>query len=92
MTELSGKIREMFLSGEVRQGEEVYITNVRHKEALSDAAASISYTLQAIEDQMPEDLYTVDMMDAYAALGRIIGEDVDEDLINEVFSKFCMGK
>ena len=92
LKELSGKIRELFLQGEVRQGEEVYITNVRHKEALSDAAASISYTLQAIEDQMPEDLYTVDMMDAYAALGRIIGEDVDEDLINEVFSKFCMGK
>lgn len=92
LEELSGTIREMFLSGEVQQGEEVYITNMRHKEALSDAAESLAYTLRAIEDQMPEDLYTVDMMDAYAALGRIIGEDVDEDLVNEIFAKFCMGK
>ena len=82
----------MFLTGEVRKGEEVYITNMRHKEALSAAAASLDYTLQAIADGMPEDLYTVDMMDAYAALGRIIGEDVDEDLVNEIFEKFCMGK
>ncbi len=90
--ELSGKIREMFLKGEVRQSEEVYITNIRHREALAAAAESLACTLQAIADGMPEDLYTVDMMDAYAALGRIIGEDVDEDLINEVFEKFCMGK
>ena len=92
LEELSGTIRKMFLTGEVRQGEEVYITNMRHKEALSAAAASLDYTLQAIADGMPEDLYTVDMMDAYAALGRIIGEDVDEDLVNEIFEKFCMGK
>ena len=92
LDELAGTIRGMFLSGEVRQGEEVYITNMRHKAALSDAAESLSLTLQAIADRMPEDLFTVDMMDAYAALGRIIGEDVGEDLIDEVFSEFCMGK
>ena len=90
--ELSGIIREMFLKGEVRQNGQVYITNTRHREALTAAAESLACTLQAIADGMPEDLYTVDMMDAYAALGRIIGEDVDEDLINEVFEKFCMGK
>ena len=90
--ELAEKIREMFLSGEVRQGEEIYITNVRHREALIKASESLACTLQAVADGMPEDLYTVDMMDAYSALGRIIGEDVDEDLINEVFEKFCMGK
>ena len=92
LEKLSGTIRELFLSGSVRQHEEVYITNIRHKEALSDAADSLACTLQAIRDGMPEDLYTVDMMDAYAALGRIIGEDVDEDLVNEIFDKFCMGK
>ena len=92
LEELSEKIRDLFLSGEVRQGESVYITNIRHKEALSDAEVSLAYTLKAIEDGMPEDLYTVDMMDAYTALGRIIGEDVDEDLVNEIFEKFCMGK
>ena len=92
LEELAGLIRKMFLNGSVRKHEEVFITNIRHKEALSDAAASLAYTLQAIKDGMPEDLYTVDMMDAYASLGRIIGEDVDEDLVNEIFEKFCMGK
>ena len=90
--ELAGTIRDLFLGGKIRTGEEVYITNLRHKEALSDALNSLMLTRQAIADGMPEDLYTVDLMDAYAALGRIIGEDVDEDLIDEIFSQFCMGK
>ena len=41
---------------------------------------------------MPEDFYTIDFKDAYASLGKITGEEVGEDLINEIFSKFCMGK
>ena len=48
--------------------------------------------IQSIEDQMPEDFFTIDMMNAYEALGTIIGESVGEDLVNEIFSKFCMGK
>ena len=68
------------------------ITNVRHKKALVDALFSINLVMQSIRDQMPEDFYTIDMMDAYEALGSIIGESVEEDLVNEIFSKFCMGK
>ena len=48
--------------------------------------------LKSLADQMPEDFYSIDLMSAYASLGRIIGEDVGEDLVNEIFSKFCMGK
>ena len=44
------------------------------------------------EDDMPEDFYSIDLMSAYASLGRIIGEEVGDDLVNEIFSKFCMGK
>ncbi|MBQ1391209.1 MAG: tRNA uridine-5-carboxymethylaminomethyl(34) synthesis GTPase MnmE [Firmicutes bacterium] len=85
-------VRERFFRGDIAEKQEVYITNTRHKEALQDAADAIARTLQSISDGMPEDLFTVDLMDAYAALGQVIGEDVDEDLIDRVFSEFCMGK
>ena len=89
---LAACIRDLFFHGKVRTDEEVYITNIRHKEALLEARESLSLTRQAIADRMPEDLYTVDLMDAYAALGRIVGAEVGEDLIDRIFSEFCMGK
>ena len=47
---------------------------------------------ESIENQMPEDFFTIDLMDAYESLGSITGETIGEDLVNEIFSKFCMGK
>lgn len=47
---------------------------------------------KSLEMDMPEDFYSIDLMSAYASLGRIIGEEVGDDLVNEIFSKFCMGK
>ena len=47
---------------------------------------------RSLADDMPEDFYSIDLMSAYASLGRIIGEEVEDDLVNEIFSKFCMGK
>ena len=82
----------MFLKGAVQSSGEVYITNLRHKEALERANESLTLALQSIRSGMPEDLYTVDLMDAYGALGAIIGADVSEDLIDRIFSEFCMGK
>ncbi len=90
--ELTDYIRDLFFTGTLAPGEEAYITNLRQKEALSDAAASLTLASETIENEMPEDLLLVDLMDAYAALGRIVGEDVSEDLVNEIFSRFCMGK
>ena len=72
--------------------EQVTITNVRHKEALNDAKDSLILVKQSLADDMPEDFYSIDLMNAYASLGEIIGEEVGEDLVNEIFSKFCMGK
>ncbi|MDE7478403.1 MAG: GTP-binding protein, partial [Lachnospiraceae bacterium] len=86
------KIQELFFGGEIVVNDEIYITNQRHKEALMEAYESIEMVLQSLENQMPEDFYSIDLMSAYAALGRIIGEEVGEDLVNEIFSKFCMGK
>lgn len=90
--ELGSTIREMFFHGRLHVNEEVMITNARHKQALDDAIQSLDLVLKSIQDQMPEDFYSIDLMDAYASLGNIIGEEVGEDLINTIFAKFCMGK
>ena len=89
---LEEEIRNMFFSGNLSFNDEVYITNARHKEALEDAYTSLEMVKQSIEAGMPEDFFSIDLMSAYESLGRIIGESVGEDLVNEIFSKFCMGK
>ena len=85
-------VKEMFFHGDITYNDEVYITNARHKEALQDAYNSLLQVKKSIEDQMPEDFYTIDLMSAYEKLGLIIGESVEDNLVNEIFSKFCMGK
>ena len=90
--ELEDKIKEMFFHGEVSFNDEVYITNIRQKNSLQDALDSLNLVVQSIEDDMPEDFYSIDLMSAYESLGKMIGESVEDDLVNEIFSKFCMGK
>ena len=85
-------IKEMFFHGELSYSDEIYITNIRHKEAMKNAYDSLMQVQKSIEDDMPEDFYSIDLMSAYASLGVIIGEEIEEDLVNEIFSKFCMGK
>ena len=89
---LEETIREMFFTGEVTFNDEVYITNIRHKTALQEARNSLNLVVQSILDGMPEDFYSIDLMNAYEELGSIVGEAVEDDLVNEIFSKFCMGK
>lgn len=90
--ELAEAVSEMFFSGEVTFNDEVYITNIRHKTALQEALSSLHLVVQSIEDGMPEDFFSIDLMNAYEVLGTIVGEAVEDDLVNEIFSKFCMGK
>ena len=80
----------MFYHGDISFNDEVYITNIRHKTALADALSSLKKVEESIENQMPEDFFTIDLMDAYESLGSITGETIGEDLVNEIFSKFCM--
>ena len=82
----------MFFGGEISFNDEIYITNVRHKAALKSAYESLCKVNESIEMNMPEDFYSIDLMDAYESLGNITGETIGEDLVNEIFSKFCMGK
>lgn len=90
--ELEKVIKDMFFQGEISFNEDIYITNVRHREELALAMESLRLVKQSALDGMPEDFYSIDLMSAYEALGRIIGENVEEDLVNMIFKEFCMGK
>lgn len=85
-------LKDMFFEGKLSFNNEIYITNMRHKHALMDAQMSLSMVEQSILDDMPEDFFSIDLMNAYESLGFIIGESLGEDLVNEIFSEFCMGK
>lgn len=89
---LESQIREFFFQGEVSFNDEVVITNLRHQTALRETENSLSMVLLSIENGMSEDFYSIDLTDAYTSLGKIIGEEMGEDLVNEIFSKFCVGK
>lgn len=85
-------IKELFFHGEISTDNEIMITNLRHKEALQETLYSLMQVKKSLEAEMPEDFYSIDLMSAYSSLGKIIGEEVEDDLVNEIFSKFCMGK
>lgn len=90
--EFASLLEKMFLSGKISFNDEVFLTNIRHRTAMQEAKQSFEKVLESISLGMPEDFFSIDLMDAYEALGRIVGESVGEDLVNEIFSKFCMGK
>ena len=92
LDEFKETIKEMFFQGELKGNNQLIITNERHGEALRDALSSLRLVKKSMEDGMPEDFYSIDLMSAYQSLGKIIGEEVEDDLVEEIFSKFCMGK
>lgn len=92
ITELEEKIKDMFFGGELSFNDEVYITNARHKAALEEADKSLDLVRNSILGGLPEDFFSIDLMNAYENMGKILGESVGEDLVNEIFSKFCTGK
>ena len=92
LDELEEEIKNLFFDGKISSNDETIITNVRHKDLLCKCRESLSLVEQSINNNMPEDFYSIDLMDAYKSLGTIIGESVEDDLVNEIFSKFCMGK
>lgn len=92
LDELEQKLKELFYRGKISFNDEIYITNARQKHALTEASESMKKVLESIEFGMPEDFYSIDLMGAYESLGAITGEAVGEDLVNEIFGRFCMGK
>jgi tRNA modification GTPase len=92
LQEFEQTIKDMFFEGKLSFNEDIYITNERHKEAFQQTAESLRLVRHSVEAGMPEDFYSIDLMSAYETLGKIIGENVEEDLVNMIFKEFCMGK
>ena len=82
----------MFFKGIVKTDDTLYITNSRQASCLSNAKNSLSNVLVSIDNMMPEDFFSIDLMDTYNFLGEITGETIEDDLANKIFSEFCMGK
>ena len=92
LEQLEERIRSLFFEGELSFNDEIYINNARQQAALEEAEKNLQFVKQSILDDMPEDFFSIDLMGAYESLGRILGESLGEDLVNEIFSKFCTGK
>ena len=90
--ELGDFISKLFHTGEIAEKNEIFISNLRHKKAVQEALDSICLVEDSIENGMSEDFFSIDLMNAYRVLGTILGEAVEDDLVEEIFSKFCMGK
>lgn len=89
---LEEKIAAMVLEGKVSPGDRVVVSNLRHKQALEKAAGQLAGVLQSLEIGMPTDCMAIDLKGALESLGEITGESIGEDIINEIFAQFCLGK
>ena len=92
LQELISTIEKMFLNKELDFNNEIFISNERQLQSIKNAKASLQNVLTSINKEMPEDLLTIDLTDAYTHLSHVLGIEVTDDLVNEIFSKFCMGK
>jgi len=92
MDDLADRIEELALGGEISANNEILLTNARHMQLIEDAIAGLDSAEDAFTGRMPLDLVTIDIRDAAEALGQITGESVSEDVVNEIFSRFCLGK
>ena len=90
--QLEEVLKDLFFRGEISFNDQVCITNLRQKQLLEESLAALDRVEESLQMGMPEDFYSIDLMDAYEKLGRITGEAVDDDLADEIFAKFCMGK
>ena len=85
-------VKTIFYNGDLNYNEDVIITNVRQINELRECLSSLKLVINSIDDGMPEDFYSIDLQNAYVHLGYIIGEEISDDVADEIFSKFCMGK
>lgn len=90
--EFKDVVRTIFYNGDLNYNEDVIITNVRQINELRECLSSLKLVINSIDDGMPEDFYSIDLQNAYVHLGYIIGEEISDDVADEIFSKFCMGK
>ena len=92
MSELHAAMAYAALGGKAVAPDDVLVTNARHKDALERALTHVQAAGAALTDRAPEDFVTIDLAAALSALGEITGEDASEDLLDRIFSQFCLGK
>ena len=92
LTELTDTITQMFINNKIDFNTEVFISNERKLNLIKNVVNSLSNVEEAINSGISEDFLTIDLNDAYVFLSKVLGEEIDDDLANEIFSKFCMGK
>lgn len=92
ISKLRQMIEELFYAGKINFNDEIYLSNMRQKEAVSRAVEALLLVKEGLEQGMPEDFLTIDLMNAYECLGEVIGESLRDDLADTIFEKFCMGK
>jgi tRNA modification GTPase len=90
--ELGNKISELFNLGQINFDNEMVITNVRHKNLISSAIKNLKQARIAIDEKMPLDIVTISIKNIISCMNEITGDNTSEDIINEIFSKFCLGK
>ena len=89
---LTERFKDMFLGGDVAAKESVLISNARPKNMLEKAMEALDRAIATIESGMPEDFISMDLQDALTALGEITGDSVDDEIIDRIFTRFCLGK
>lgn len=89
---LEEAISRIFFSGELDSGDMTYVSNVRHIHLLHEAKKALLEAYQGTEQWMPIDMIQIDLRNAWEHLGEVIGDAVSESLIDQIFSKFCLGK
>ena len=85
-------IANMFKFAELKNNNEIIVTNIRHKKLIKDSIESINQAINTMKSNLPIDIISINIKESLESLGKITGEDVSEDIINEIFSKFCLGK
>lgn len=92
LQQLEQYITDKFERGDLQFNDQICLTSIRHKNAVMQAVNALHRVEQSIKDGMPEDFFTIDLMEAYQQLGLINGDTATEDLVNKIFEEFCMGK
>ena len=90
--EIYNKITKMFNLNEINLDNEIVITNLRHKNLIHKAMKNVEKAKQSLNENMPSDIVAIFIKDILESLGEITGEEVTENIINEIFSRFCLGK
>jgi tRNA modification GTPase len=90
--QLENKIKDLVYHGQATVNKNKMVTNIRHKDLLDKALDSVKKAIDALQNDVPIDLVSVDIKESWARLGQITGDVAEEDIINEIFSKFCIGK